>query len=206
VKLNEFIQPNNQIAAQYSSQILLKNITFAAIEAKLLGNIAKATLSYQVPQIFATWSKHEPAISTIFPFRLVVETKDQPGGLAEAIADISVVIHLEYKLVENTGSIPQEHLPHVLGTFGYMHAWPYFRADVQWLTTKLGFPALVLPVVLSGQVGDRVVIRRNPIGEDATQWIESSASKATSPALPAPSKGSTGASKKTQSSRKAQKN
>lgn len=79
------------------------------------------------------------------------------------LATFSVVIRIEYKLLEQGGVIESEQLPHVLGTLGYIHAWPYFRADVQWLTTKLGFPALVLPVVISGEVTDRVLIAREPI-------------------------------------------
>jgi hypothetical protein len=185
MKLPELITPDHRKAGAHSTQILLGNVAFAAVEARLLGGSPAAILGYHLPHVNVTWSKRGTAISAIFPFSLVVESRNEPADLAEAIADISVIMHLEYDLVEQNGTIPLEELPHVLGTLGYMHAWPYFRADVQWLTTKLGFPALVMPVVLSGQIGDRVTIQRFPIGEDGLPVIDVAAASATPPALPA---------------------
>lgn len=165
MKNSEFIQPDNKTAAEHSSKILLRNVAFEAIEGKLLGGSARSLLDYRTPQVCATWSKIDSTISAVFPFSLVIETKDEPRGLAEAVADLSLRILLEYELLEKRSVIPEEVLPHVIGTLGYMHAWPYFRADVQWLTTKLGFPPLVLPVVLSSQLGDRVAVARYPLGK-----------------------------------------
>jgi hypothetical protein len=182
--LPELVTPDHRIAGAHSASILLDNVAFAAIEARLLGASPQGILGYRLPQVSATWSKRNTEISAIFPFSLVVESRNEPTDLAEAIADISIVMHLEYKLVEPIGTIPLEQLPHVIGTLGYMHAWPYFRADVQWLTTKLGFPALVLPVVLSGQIGDRVAIRRYPIGADGSPIIEAEAPSESPPVLP----------------------
>ncbi len=184
MKRTEFIQPDHKVAADHSVHILLHDIAFGAIEGKLLGGPLGNILDYRIPQVCVTWSMQDDAISAAFPFSLVVETKHEPHGLAAAIADISVLINIEYKLVQNNGTIPLEHLPHVIGTLGYMHAWPYFRADVQWLTTKLGFPALVLPVVLSGQIGDRLAIWRYPIGANGSPIIEAESSPTTPPALP----------------------
>lgn len=181
MKTTEFIQPDNKIAAEHSSKILLRNVAFGGIEGKLLGGSPRTLLDYRTPQVCATWSKLDTMISAILPFSLVIETKDEPQGLAEAVADLSVRILLEYELIENKNVVPEEALPHVIGTLGYMHAWPYFRSDVQWLTTKLGFPPLVLPVVLSSQLGDRVAVARYPLGKNLQAPIELQSAKKPTP-------------------------
>jgi len=105
------------------------------------------------------------SVSAVFPFALSVEQKPEnkteaPGTI---IADLSVVMHLEYSLLGEDSPIADEDIPHVVAILGYMHSWPYFRADVQALTTRLGFPPLVLPVIVSGAVPERVLIGRHPI-------------------------------------------
>ena len=45
-----------------------------------------------------------------------------------------------------------------VGISGYLHLWPYLRAEVQCLTTKLGLPPLVLPVQMSSHAAAAVTV------------------------------------------------
>lgn len=201
MKDSDLIAPQNQIAGACASRIILRNIAFAEVQARLLGSDVATHLGYRLPQVVVTWSQQGDEISAVFPFLLVVESRHEPGGPAEAIAEISVMMNLVYRLVHKGGEITPDELPHVIGTLGYMHAWPYFRADVQWLTTKLGFPALVLPVVLSGQVSDRVVIHRFSVESQSASASKGVATVKAPAALPVASSPSKDA-KPTQTRRK----
>jgi hypothetical protein len=48
---------------------------------------------------------------------------------------------------------------HYAGIVGWLHVWPYMRAEVHCLSTKLGFPPLVLDVMLSGHTSQLSVRR-----------------------------------------------
>ena len=64
------------------------------------------------------------------------------------LAFVSVTFGLVYRLKGEPWSDAE--ISNALGVMGYLHVWPYFRAEVQVLTAKLGFPALTLPVAVSG--------------------------------------------------------
>jgi len=164
----DFLAPDHKIAGTLASRIALRDVSFGMVEAKLLGPMSSSVLSYRTPKMRVQWSRSDRDISALFPFLLIAECKQEGSDehLVDDVAHVSIIMRLEYKLLEHAGDISDEQLPHVIGTLGYMHAWPYFRADVQWLTTKLGFPALVLPVVLSGEVAGRLEIARVPIPVD----------------------------------------
>jgi hypothetical protein len=44
-----------------------------------------------------------------------------------------------------------------------MHSWPYLRAEVQSLTSKLELPPLTLPPLVSGQIPNFVTVERLPL-------------------------------------------
>ncbi len=163
----DLIVPDHRLAGAYATRILLRDVSFGAVQGKLLSPPAtEGILDYRLPKVTVHWTRHMQNVSLILPLSLIAEAKQDTDAQATGVdlAMFSVVIRVEYKLLEQEGrTIEPDHLPHVLGTLGYMHAWPYFRSDVQWLTTKLGFPALVLPVVLSGEVSERVLITRDPV-------------------------------------------
>ena len=54
------------------------------------------------------------------------------------------------------------YLDDFVGIVGWMHVWPYIRAEVQALSSKLGFPALTLPPLLAGQTKNIPVRRLHP--------------------------------------------
>lgn len=181
----DLIVPDHGIAGAHSTRIRLLDVSFAAVQGKLLGSsTAEGVLDYRLPKVTVHWTRRLNDVSLILPFSLIAEEKQDTNDQTRDadLAIFSVVIRIEYKLLEKGGVIEPEHLPHVLGILGYMHAWPYFRADVQWLTTKLGFPALVLPVVLSGEVTDRVLITRDPVKLDDSPTNPSTPAELSSPA------------------------
>lgn len=163
MKDSNLISPQSRISGNHGARIALQNIAFSDVSARLLGTNHATRLGYRLPELTVSWSHEDDEIAAVFPFLLIVESIHEKDEPATAIAEISIKIHVTYHLLDSDGKISPEDLPHVIGTHGYMHAWPYFRADVQWLTTKLGFPALVLSVVLASDVGDRMRIYRHSI-------------------------------------------
>ncbi|WP_437763118.1 hypothetical protein WME77_34455 [Sorangium sp. So ce764] len=125
------------------------------------------------------WSRRENEIIAMLPFGLTVESvgSDKESRPAK-VAELSVAMRLDYSLVEANGPVTVGDIPHLIGTLGYMHSWPYFRADVQYLTAKLGMPALVLPVVLSGEVQARVLVSESPASPDEPPILSQTPKKA----------------------------
>jgi hypothetical protein len=158
------IQPDHKVAGALSSRILLQDISFVSVRAQMIGAIKSGVLRYDLHKVMVEWSRRENDIIALFPFGLTVEAKGpDKESRPVRVAELSVAIRLDYSLVEANGPVAAEDVPHLIGTLGYMHSWPYFRSDIQYLTTKLGMPALVLPVVLSGEVQERVLISELPI-------------------------------------------
>jgi hypothetical protein len=172
------IVPDHKLAGALSSCILLRDVAFMHVNAQVTGAVEDGTLSYELQKVIVEWSRRDNDVIAILPFGLtavatpsVEATSSNESIEPVKVAELSVTMRLRYSLVEANGTVAPNQIPHVLGTLGYMHAWPYFRADVQWLTTKLGFPALVMPVVLSSQVPERVLVSELPIDDGMQEAV-----------------------------------
>ncbi|WP_437486626.1 hypothetical protein WME75_04085 [Sorangium sp. So ce1014] len=130
---------------------------------------------------------NDKSLTVILPYSLSAysedgEKKDDDGV---QIAAFSVVLRADYGCAAHGDMPGVDELPHYAGLMSYMHTWPYFRADIQYLSTKLGFPPLVLPVVLSGHVPARASVFADPVeadeanDESTIKRLASSAAKAT---------------------------
>ncbi|HYQ28434.1 MAG TPA: hypothetical protein VER04_14490, partial [Polyangiaceae bacterium] len=88
-----------------------------------------------------------------FPF--VVDISATREGNSEEIARLAVTVFISYL---GASKFSVDDLRHFVGVSGFMHAWPYLRAEAQSLTTKIGLPPLLLPLIVSGAVPSKVAV------------------------------------------------
>lgn len=117
-------------------------------------------LSWDLGDWAVFWELEGPRLCVVVPVRLsVFGTREGSKQERLPIANIQVALRLEYE-AKSGSEFVEEDIPHFAGVTGLMHAWPYVRSDVQWLTTKLRLPPLVLPVILSGHAATQVSVYR----------------------------------------------
>ncbi|MBI4704422.1 MAG: hypothetical protein HY744_25240 [Deltaproteobacteria bacterium] len=141
-------------AGALRQRIQLVDLGFIELSARYVAPVLKGTLSYEQPPVDVRWTRADAQVGAVFPFLFrirISEGESPPQDLAELV----VVIRLTYRVRDDAEMVGGD-LRHYVGVTGYMHAWPYVRAEVQELTAKLGLPALLLPVVVSGDVPSRV--------------------------------------------------
>lgn len=89
----------------------------------------------------------------LYRIRVTVQHRSDDGSLSP-LAEISVAFRALYLKAAPLDGASRDSLTDYLGIVGWMHVWPYLRAEVQTLSTRLGFPPLVLPVLLAGQTAE----------------------------------------------------
>jgi preprotein translocase subunit SecB len=115
-------------------------------------------LSWAVAPIVASWLRSDQTIIAVFPFEVSIDGKSE-AGTSTRIADVAVGLRVEYTIVPGV-DLADADIDDFVGVNGYIQLWPYLRAEVQNLTTKVGLPPLVLPVQLSGHAARAVSVAR----------------------------------------------
>jgi hypothetical protein len=155
-------------ASRLAQNVRLRDVVCIGLEAKHLGTPEyrpDQSLAWDIPRMTAIWDLKGEDLKVILPFTVFIdvaeaEVEGQPERKTR-VAEIGVVMRLDYSLEKQGESVPSEDdVPDFVGVSGYMHAWPYFRAEVQWLSAKLGFPPLVLPVIVSGHAATQVTVQQ----------------------------------------------
>lgn len=82
------------------------------------------------------------------------------NGSTRELAIVAVTMRLTYRLLDK--EIGDDVLEAFAAISPFMHSWPYLRATVQELTTKLGLPPLLLPVAVSGHAEQ--IVRMKALG------------------------------------------
>lgn len=88
------------------------------------------------------------------PYIVDITTKTTNDGRLIHVAHLAVTFRVAYELKDP--SVDNNTLQGYATITPLMHTWPYLRAEVQALTTKLDLPPLLLPVIVSGHAEDRV--------------------------------------------------
>jgi hypothetical protein len=149
-----------QAASRFASRVRLSDLVCIEIEARHLTVPASAetsTLSWDLKNPHARWRSEEREISVLFPFAITIERKEERRSRTDVVADIKLVYQVLY-IVEQLEAAEMAELPHYIGVSGFMHVWPYVRAEVQCITSKLRLPPLILPVVVSGHAAQIVTV------------------------------------------------
>lgn len=152
-------------AARLSTSLHLEDVICIGLSAKHIGathevSPAEYKLSWEMPNVEVVWELDNGTLKVLVPFTLFIEAHPSEGvGEKRKLAEIGVAFRLEYDAKKHE-TWSEEDLPHYAGITSFLHAWPYLRAEVQHLSTKIGFPPLLLPVVVSGYAAKRVTVRR----------------------------------------------
>lgn len=158
------------VASSASKKVQLSSISVTCINAGLIGRERRAgELTYREKRTSVEWSCSGDALNLYLAYKgeievLVrgeVESSDDEETVGEPLGTIQLDLHSRYELLEAASS---QELYHFAGIVGFMHAYPYIRAEVQMLTSKLGLPPLTLGVLLSGQAVNRVAVTPQPAG------------------------------------------
>lgn len=152
-------------AARLSNSLRLRDIVCVGLEAKHLAPTdlpGDAALGWETPPVQVFWELDDGGLKVIVPFSLFIEAhaNGSNGDKKTRLAEIGLGLRLEYEVKRGDDAWSEVDLPHYIGVTSYLHAWPYFRAEVQTLSTKLGFPPLVLPVIVSGHPAKQVTVTR----------------------------------------------
>ena len=145
-------------AAAASSKLRLHHISLFSVEAQVLSTPRKVALRFDVSHREALWHIIDDiSLVCIFGVDLVIGSTET--GELEPLANIAVGFRAEYRFEDSYAPADEELLEHYVGIVGRLHAWPYIRAEIQELSTKLGLPPLTLPVIVSGSTVNLAVKR-----------------------------------------------
>jgi hypothetical protein len=149
------------IASTLATRITLRNIYFAGIEAKSFpSSEAGGQLAFEMGKVAAGWLLDGRNIRAIFPYLIHIRRAETEGGGAP-VAELGLQIRVDYQISEDAPEPSLDDLDHYVGVSGFLHTWPYLRSEVQALTSKLGLPTLVLPLVVSGNAVALVSVRHD---------------------------------------------
>lgn len=99
----------------------------------------------------ALWTKVTPT-SLLGAFHFQVKLESRSGDEdAQPLGAVVVQYHVLYEMNDGVTDRSDDDLESFVGLYGMTHLWPYARAEVQAITTKLDFPPLTLPVLKVGQ-------------------------------------------------------
>lgn len=131
----------------------LRAVGFLEIGATFTSSAERQGLSYDMPIVQAAWRLDGDQVDVQLPFVIEISAleDEQPVSLAR----VGVTVFITYAGAANA---TEDDLRHFVGISGFMHAWPYLRAEAQALTSKIGLPPLLLPLVVSGAVPSKVKI------------------------------------------------
>jgi preprotein translocase subunit SecB len=152
-------------ASRLSSSLRIRDIVCVGLEAKHLATEeapSGSTLGWETPPVQVFWDLEGDVLKVILPFSVFIDAHQHEKADKEKVvrlAEITVAMRIEYAVTRGE-SWSEEDVPHYVGVCSYLHAWPYFRADVQSLTAKLGYPPLVLPVIVSGHAAKQATVTR----------------------------------------------
>jgi hypothetical protein len=136
-------------ATKLNQRVRLVGVDVHRLAAQHLGAVQGPRYGYHLAIGNVSFAEVDDTVVAVLPLTVQIHHKDQDR--ATPLASIEVDLRLGYRregaaLDESERDV----LPDFLGIVGWMHAWPYARAEVQSLTTKLGFPPLVLPLLHAG--------------------------------------------------------
>lgn len=137
-------------AAKLSRKLLLRDVAIAKLSAERLAVQTREKLAVKQDLGPVTWLEIlGEGVRAVYQCELYIGEAD--GDAGSVLGRLFVALCAEYQFVGELTEEEESLIPHFLGISGWMHAWPYLRAEVQNLTTKLGLPPYVLPPLYAGE-------------------------------------------------------
>jgi hypothetical protein len=152
-------------AAPVSVRASLLDVRAVHIEGRLVTPTAEnevVELQFTLPMVNALWWLDDRKLFALFPWEVVID-KVEGKGKNTRLVELRVGHLLVYSFADAHPLPEADDLDHFVALGAQMHAWPYLRAETQSLSSKLGLPALVLPVRTAAEASMSVLVRRQPI-------------------------------------------
>ena len=152
-------------ASRLATSLRIRDIVCVGLEAKHLAAAEAppgSALGWETPLVEVFWELEGDALKVLLPFSVFIHAHVNGDAEKEKrvrLAELMIGMRIEYE-VTRTEAWSEADVPHYVGISSYLHAWPYLRADVQWLTAKLGYPPLVLPIIVSGHPAKQATVTR----------------------------------------------
>lgn len=155
------VRPDVTIASRLAGSFQLKTVFFVRLDARIVpaadSSEGAKILDWSLEPVRMHWVvDSENDLRVVVPFRISITQNGKPH------AWLAFGVRCDYALRPGVERPNDDDIDHFVGITAFMHSWPYVRAEAQSLTAKLGIPPLTLPVLLSGQVPDKVVVLRAP--------------------------------------------
>jgi hypothetical protein len=147
-------------ARQLNNKLRLQEISLFGMSAQHLLGVENPQLGFSVDFKPIEWAPLAGHIAAVFP--LFVDIEHTQNKHRRVLARLHVMTKIVYEKVAEFETAHLAYVEDFLALIGWMNAWPYARADIQTLSTRLGFPALVLPVLLPGQTSE-VSVKQLPL-------------------------------------------
>jgi hypothetical protein len=103
------------------------------------------------------------AMTLVGGFRFVLALSARSAGDHDdstVFAELATHLQFIYTFTESIAERADDQLENFMGYYGFIHVWPYARAEFQALTAKLGVPPLTLPVLKTGRLPTALSIRQ----------------------------------------------
>lgn len=134
----------------------LEDISVAALEAKVLDDAEGPTLTFALSLQDLHWDAVDGHIVALCPVEVLIQ--DSAGDKPKNLALLRAAVRIVYAVTEELDEQKFACVPDFLGVVAWMQGWPYIRSEIQQLSTKLGFPPLTLPILLTGQTAKIPVV------------------------------------------------
>ena len=153
------VTPDVDKAARLGSSLALRIMAFDSIEGRALPAAATgaptANVEWTLEPPMVAWHQVDRVICVVLPFEINVSA----GG--ERCYQMRVSLRATYDLVADAPIPAKSDVDHYAGISSVLQAWPYLRAELQTLSTKLGMVApVVLPNITAAQLPDVVEVKR----------------------------------------------
>lgn len=140
-------------ASTLNTKLALGQIAVFELSARHSGTlVATPNFSFTMKLDSPHCAVRAPDVAAVFRLVVTVEHAEQDSRVA--LGEVRVAVRAIYRKSADFSAADEAAVPDYIGIVGWMHVWPYLRAEVQSLSTKLDFPPLLLPVLLSGQTAD----------------------------------------------------
>jgi hypothetical protein len=157
-----------QIVSRLRHGASLETVDFVSLRADAHASPkVGSVLSYDISNCNGVWHRDGASCVVFLPFEVLA--KFQPDGEEpQDLATIRVAVRLQYEIRpagddgddQDAKEVPDDDVKTFLAVSGFMHAWPYVRAEVQSLSAKIGLPAIVLPLMVTGHASRYVRLKK----------------------------------------------
>lgn len=180
-------------AATLNSKLRFSGVSPFELAARYVGKPPEhPSLAFEMVPGPPSYADFPEELIAIYALEVIVQqVQDDERNQRVAIGNVRVVMRAVYEKADDFTAADASALADYVGITGWMHVWPFLRSEIHSLTTKLGFPPLLLPVLLAGQLAHIPVTRLPGMPEPSEAPVgtaEAASPKALPPKAPKPAR------------------